>query len=85
MISVKSFVIDRAVDFIMILEGLSQTDSVTIQTNTVFTSSFPGFQYDIIDMIGYRKFCFVYMSCINYFCQCLYFLIWTVCVKVSFS
>ena len=55
MISVKSFVIERAVDFITILE-----------------EDFPAFQYDIIDRMP-ELLTFVYMSCINYFCQCLFF------------
>ena len=55
MISVKSFVIERAVDFITILE-----------------EDFPAFQYDIIDRIP-ELLSSVYMSCINYFCQCLFF------------
>ena len=69
MISVKRFVTERAVDFITILEE-DFPDNVT---NTVFTSSFP--RFSMTSLIGYRNFsvlCTV-MSCINYFCQCLFF------------
>ena len=58
---------------------------------TLFTSSFPAFQYDvIIDRIPAELLTFVYMSCINYLCHFFYFililfLIWTVCEIVSFS
>ena len=67
----NNYVIERAVDFITILEE----DFPRQCTNTVFTSSFPpAFQYDIIDRIPERlSFVYMNMSCINYFCQCLFF------------
>ena len=49
MISVKCFVIERAVDFITILEE-DFPDSVT---NTLFTSSFP--RFSMTSVIGYRN------------------------------
>ena len=64
MISVKSFVIECAVDFITILE-----EDFPRQ---YFHELFPAFQYDITDRIP-ELLSFVYMSCINYFCQCLFF------------
>ena len=39
---------------------------------TLFYELFPTFQYDIIDRIP-ELLSFVYMSCTNYFCQCLFF------------
>ena len=68
MISVKSFVIKRAVDFITILEE----DFPRQCYQHCFHELFPAFQYDIIDRIP-ELLSFVYMSCIHYFCQCLFF------------
>ena len=81
MISVKCFVIERAVDFITILEE-DFPDSVT---NTLFTSSFP--RFSMTSLIGYRNhFSFVYMSCINYFLSMLiFFNLDSLCEIVSFS
>ena len=68
MISVKSFVIERAVDFITILEEDFPRECYEHSFNELF----PAFQYDIIDRIPELP-SFVYMSCIHYFCQCLFF------------
>jgi len=61
MIRVKRFVIEHAVDFITILEE-------------DFHELFPAFEHDIIDRIP-ELLSYVYMSCINYFCQCLFYFI----------
>ena len=68
MISVKSFVIERAVDFITILEEDFPRECYEHSFNELF----PAFQYDITDRIP-ELLSFVYMSCIHYFCQCLFF------------
>ena len=66
MIRMKSFVTERAVDFITILE-----EDFPRQC---FHEFFPAFQYDIVARIP-ELLSFVYMSCINYFCQCLFYFI----------
>ena len=68
MISVNSFAIECAIDFIMILEE----DFPRQCYYHCFHELFPTFQYDIIDRIP-KLLSFVYKSCINYFCQCLFF------------
>ena len=68
MIRIKSFVIERAVYFITILE-----EDFPRHCNTVFTiSSRVLLEYDIIDRIP-ELLSFVYMSRINYFCQFKFF------------
>ena len=52
MIRMKSFVIECAVDFIMILEE----DFPRQFTNTVFMNSFPGFSMTLLILIGYWNF-----------------------------
>ena len=64
MIYIKRFVIERAINFITILEEDFP--------RACFHELFPAFQYDIIDRIP-ELLSFVYMSCLNYFCQCLFF------------
>ena len=49
MICVKSFVIERAVDFITILE-----EDFPRQCDSVFTSPFP--RFSMTSLIGYRNF-----------------------------
>ena len=66
MISVKGFVTERAVDFITNLEEDFPRQCYC------FHELFPAFQYDIIDRIP-KLVSFVYMSCIHYFFQCLFF------------
>ena len=61
-------VTERAVDFITILEeGFPRQCYYHC-----FHELFPAFQYDITDRIP-ELLSFVYMSRINYFCQCLFF------------
>ena len=67
MISVKSFVTEHVVDFIMILE-----EDFPRQLLTLFSRALSAFQYDIIGRIP-ELLSFVYMSYINYFRQCLFF------------
>ena len=63
MICIKHFVIECAVDFIMILEE----DFPRQCYYHCFHRLFPAFLYDIIDRIP-ELLSFVYMSRVNYFC-----------------
>ena len=79
-ICVKCFVIERALDFIRILEE----DFPRQCYWHCFHELFPEFKYDIIDRI-LELLSFVYMSCINYCCQCLFFNLDSLCETVWFS
>ena len=53
------------------LKGLSSSSSF-LGCLQRFHELFTAFQYDIIDRVP-DLLCFVYMSCINHFCQCLFY------------
>ena len=69
MIRSKRFATERAADFIR--ELLSDTV-------THFFQLFLAFHYYVTDRV-LQLLSFVYMSRIDYFCQWLFFLIWSVC------